>query len=181
MPTVTLLVTCAGANENTRMRALRYNRTNGGKLKLDSGPLGIVLNYKQVTQSRPEAGGLLLGRHIIDSQDLVIDAVTVPHRGDMRTRYGFRRESRWHQKELQRQWLASNGTCTYLGEWHTHPEPVPSPSTVDLHNWQDRVTTDVFEGDSLLFMIVGTEVVRIWEARRDLILTRPIEPLTEFL
>ena len=34
-------------------------------------------------------------------------------------------------------WAASNGTVTYIGEWHTHPELTPNPSQIDLNSWKN--------------------------------------------
>jgi integrative and conjugative element protein (TIGR02256 family) len=111
-----------------------------------------------------EAGGVLLGRHIVDSDDIVIDKVTTPQPGDRSSRFRFIRARRRHQKLIDAAWCESNGTVTYLGEWHTHPERVPHPSLVDRVGWVKKLLFDDF-ADALFFVIVGTEGVGVWEGR----------------
>ena len=53
-------------------------------------------------------------------------------------------------------------TMAYLGLWHTHPEPCPTPSNTDKRGWEKTVSADMFEGDRLFFPIVGTTLIRVW-------------------
>ena len=48
----------------------------------------------------------------------------------------------------------SAGTIGYVGEWHTHPEPVPSPSGQDCANWRNLVRQTKHP---LAFVILGTD------------------------
>jgi integrative and conjugative element protein (TIGR02256 family) len=121
-------------------------------------------NYRQCEPSAPEAGGVLLGRYISDSADIVIDAVTVPQDGDLQARSRFFRARKRHQALIDGAWNESNGTVTYLGEWHTHPESVPHPSWVDRADWLRKGMFDVFT-EAILFIIVGTEELGVWEGR----------------
>jgi integrative and conjugative element protein (TIGR02256 family) len=109
---------------------------------------------------------VLIGRHIIDSDDVVVDRVTSPLAGDRRTRTAFRRAQEKHQAVLDDEWDRSNGRRVYLGEWHTHPEPSPRPSGVDLDDWQRRLRHDTVEARFLFFLIVGQGDLRIWEGSR---------------
>lgn len=112
-----------------------------------------------------EAGGLLLGRYILDSDDLVVDDLSTPVRGDTRARTRFIRSKR-HQRFVDEAWAKSNGTRVYLGEWHTHPEAIPSPSFEDLRSWRGHLGDRRIYGEVLVFAIVGTEVVGIWQGDR---------------
>lgn len=42
----------------------------------------------------------------------------------------------------------------WVGEWHSNPERFPSPSSIDLRNWQ-QITKS--RGDQMAFLIVGYE------------------------
>lgn len=108
----------------------------------------------------------MLGRYIIDSQDVVIDKVSFPMPGDRATRTTFFRKKKAHQQIIDREWEASSHTCTYLGEWHTHPEPYPSPSSIDDTTWKRKLKDDIVDSDSLFFLIVGTSEMRMWEGYR---------------
>jgi integrative and conjugative element protein (TIGR02256 family) len=112
-----------------------------------------------------EAGGVLLGRHSLDSHDLVVDEVSTPQKTDRRSRFGFFRSYR-HEFVARQRWLKEHNTSAYLGIWHTHPERVPTPSGVDRTDWQQAVAGDTYEGDRLFFPIVGTQCIRVWTLSR---------------
>lgn len=112
-----------------------------------------------------EAGGVLLGRHLLDSHDVVVDEVSTPQNSDRRSRFGFFRSSK-HEQVARQRWLAENSTSAYLGLWHTHPERDPSPSGVDRRDWSQAVAGDTYEGDRLFFPIVGTHRIRVWTLSR---------------
>lgn len=141
---------------------LTFVRPGGGRFQIGPAPLRLMRGYLQNSPRKTEAGGVLLGRHIADSLDIVVDDVTVPMRGDRRERFLFLRAQTPHQRVIDRAWRDSGGTCVYLGEWHTHPEPVPTPSTVDRNNWRRKLKQDRFDG-FVFFVILGTREVRVWE------------------
>jgi integrative and conjugative element protein (TIGR02256 family) len=154
-----------------------FRRPSGGRFKVDATALAQMLAFRQVSPQQTEAGGMLLGRHICGCDDVVVDEVTIPMPGDRRTRTSFWRAQGGHQQVLDARWSASRGTCAYLGEWHTHPEPTPSPSAVDLRDWRRRLSEDRFDGDFLAFLIVGTHEVRAWEGNRHTLDLTPLESL----
>ena len=149
-----------------REEGLLFHRAGGGLVKVAPAALAQLLLFRQLEPDSTEAGGVLLGRHIVGCRDMVIDEVTVPMQEDRRLRLAFHRSQTGHQKVIDARWLDSEGTCHYLGEWHTHPETAPTPSSVDLADWRRRLSVDQFEGDSLLFLIVGTRELRAWEGLR---------------
>lgn len=112
-----------------------------------------------------EAGGVLLGRHLLDSCDVVVDEVTTPQNSDRRSRYSFFRSSR-HELAARKRWNEEESTLAYLGLWHTHPEPDPTPSGIDRRDWMQAVSGDTFEGNRLFFPIIGTHSIRIWTLSR---------------
>lgn len=112
-----------------------------------------------------EAGGVLLGRHLLDSHDVVVDDVTTPQDSDRRSRYSFFRSAK-HEHIARQRWIDQGSTSAYLGLWHTHPEADPTPSSVDRSDWIRAVARDTFEGDRLFFPIMGTQNIRIWTLSR---------------
>jgi integrative and conjugative element protein (TIGR02256 family) len=145
---------------------MTFLMTNNGRLKLSYRALDRMALYKQVQTSSTEAGGVLLGRFIINSKDIVIDEVSIPMIGDKRTRNSFLRNAKSHQRIIDNQWNKSNGTSNYLGEWHTHPESYPDYSGVDIKNWKERLKNDTFSSRYLYFLILGLEELVIWEGDR---------------
>jgi len=148
------------------MEGLLFRRAGGAVLKLDPAVLERILKFRQAALHQEEAGGVLLGRHIVGRHDIVVDEVTCPLPGDLQSRVSFYRSQAHHQQIIDTRWRDSQGTCHYLGEWHTHPECWPTPSAVDLADWRRRLQTDLFYGESLFFIIVGTCEVRAWEGAR---------------
>lgn len=146
------------------LASLTFARPGGGRLQLGPAALNAVDPYVQRRADQPEAGGLLLGRHILSSRDVIVDAITIPTPDDRQSRYRFFRAARAHQHSVDRAWRESGGTCTYLGAWHTHPERDPSPSRIDRLKWRRKLVTDRYT-DWLFFLILGTEVARAWEGR----------------
>ena len=145
------------------MKSPIFQKTDGGKLEIGLSALLKMLKFRQNTCWKREAGGVLIGRYIRDSLDVVVDDVTVPMRGDVRRRCSFFRNRNRHQRAIDQAWRESDGTSHYLGEWHTHPEETPTASPTDQIDWQQHLQQDIFSGDSLFFIIVGTNCLRVWE------------------
>lgn len=145
------------------MKSLVFSKSDGGKVELSVNAHIEMQRFIQNRFYKREAGGVLLGRYIRNSLDIVIDSVTIPMRGDCQKRNKFYRSQILHQKAIDQAWLKSGGTVTYLGEWHTHPENRPIPSEVDFKNWTDRLQQDIHNSNSLYFVILGVKSLGIWE------------------
>ena len=143
--------------------ALIFLRDNGQKLKLSHAVILQMEKYRQDIYRKPEAGGILLGREIVDSKDIIVDSISTPLPGDKQTRFSFFRNAKHHQKIIEKTWHESKGTYNYLGEWHTHPEPLPSPSSTDLKDWKRKLKQDQFYSDYLYFVIIGIQQIFVWE------------------
>lgn len=115
--------------------------------------------------SEPEAGGVLLGRRLLDSMDVLVDSVTTPFPSDIQKRRAFVRNAIGHQDAVDSAWEESHGTTVYLGEWHTHPQPRPEPSRTDLGDWRRKSEEDSYK-QGLFFVIIGSEEIGVWEIER---------------
>jgi len=144
---------------------LIFLRPDGARFEVSIAAWQTMQGFIQQASDATEAGGVLLGRHLRDGSAIIVDAVTVPVDGDRRARTRFHRAQRRHQAAIDAAWAASARTCTYLGEWHTHPEPIPTPSSVDWADWRRRLLHDRYT-EPLFFIIVGTTATRAWEGRR---------------
>lgn len=147
---------------------MMFRRHNGGVVGLSSEALCVIRRHLQLHPHTPEAGGILLGRRIAFADDIVIDRVTEPASTDRRSRFRFVRARRPAQAIVDAAWHESGGSVNYLGDWHTHPEPIPSPSCIDLYNWRRLVRKTRFEGDCLIFLIAGTQSLGLWEVNNSL-------------
>jgi integrative and conjugative element protein (TIGR02256 family) len=151
---------------------LVFSQADGSRVKLTAEVVARLRAYAQYAPDAPEAGGVLLGRYLLDSCDIVVDDLTEPLPGDSRGRCFFHRAQAAHQRIIEQAWRASGGTCTYLGEWHTHPEAYPMPSSTDRRDWRRKLRHDQYF-DRLLFLIVGTSAVAGWHGSR----SQLIQPL----
>lgn len=104
-----------------------------GNILIEAAPLKSIEQYRQDSDSKFEAGGILLGYR--RKAHLHITLATHPQPSDKRGRYWFNRSALPHQQVAIRRWEESGMTMDYLGEWHTHYELTPSPSPLDLVEW----------------------------------------------
>lgn len=142
---------------------MNFQRLHNGKIIISTSSLQKLKRYRQTKIKHVEAGGVLLGRLSREGSDIIIDDITVPGEGDIASRFSFNREKKRTQYLVNKAWHESEGTKNYLGEWHTHPENIPNPSPQDLTNWHYISTNAQYEQDSLIFIIVGIDQIRVWE------------------
>jgi integrative and conjugative element protein (TIGR02256 family) len=75
-----------------------------------------------------ETGGVLVGFE--SDEGTSITHVTGPGPRAKRTRSRFRRDGTYTQAEVDRAYAESGGRADYVGEWHSHPDPI-GPSGID--------------------------------------------------
>jgi integrative and conjugative element protein (TIGR02256 family) len=96
-------------------------------------PASVVRMIEKFAIEATEAGGIFLGRHPPPHIEIV--AATEPMPKDRRSLLSFYRRDPGHQREAHQRWTRSGGTVACVKEWHTHPEVIPSPSSIDVSNW----------------------------------------------
>lgn len=143
-----------------------YLRPAGGEFCFTRCAMERIDSFRQRDPNSDEAGGVLLGRILPMSAAVIVDQVTTPGHSDRRSRFRFFRAMRPTQKLVNNAWAVSDGTCNYLGEWHTHPEDDPQPSATDRKNWLRLTRESHYEQTSLFFVIAGRELIRAWEVSR---------------
>ena len=121
-------------------------------LHFSKSTLEIFCQHVQASDSDCEAGGLLLGS--VHGTHMLIEQATVPTAWDKRFRYLFERMPFGHEATALARWMASHGTIRYLGEWHTHPEDNPSPSSLDRSEW-NYLSAKRWDKRPMLAVIVG--------------------------
>lgn len=143
------------------------DRQKLGKLKISDDVLGIMNKCKQKTmENQKEYCGVLLGREIINTSDIIVDKITEPSEEDVQKKFYFFRDNKYHQKKINEEWRKSAGTCNYLGEWHTHLEDVPEPSDTDIREWKKALKKFKFDGNELFFIIIGIKKISVWEGNK---------------
>jgi integrative and conjugative element protein (TIGR02256 family) len=125
----------------------------------DSGELviltDVVLEYlrrrQQLRKRDTEAGGQLFGR--IERKTITIEEATGPRRSDIRSRYSYIPDRKAEQREINDRFPSG---LHFIGDWHTHPEPIPHPSGTDLENMRECVKKSRRAISGFLLIIVGT-------------------------
>jgi integrative and conjugative element protein (TIGR02256 family) len=100
-------------------------------------PVEVIRTIERYAGDKIEAGGILLGRYRLPHIEIV--ACSEPLASDIRSFASFDRRDPGHRLEALRRWKDSQGTVTFVGEWHTHPEARPSPSSIDLRTWEEAL------------------------------------------
>ena len=76
-------------------------------------------------------------------------------------RCGCERDAAMANRFIEEDYNQSEYTRFYIGEWHTHPENNPTPSTVDYSSIEDNYQTASLVAPFLFMIVVGTESVHI--------------------
>ncbi|CAM3435621.1 Mov34/MPN/PAD-1 family protein [Sphingobacterium prati] len=130
-------------------------KINKYSIVIHRGPLDILERFTQNGAKAHEAGGIIVGK-IINEQINIIK-LSVPSRMDKSSRMSFDRNKDSAQIILDYEFHNSNGQFTYLGEWHTHPEPFPTPSNTDLQMLKQQFKNNRIMTDFIILLIKGTK------------------------
>ncbi|WP_421832459.1 Mov34/MPN/PAD-1 family protein [Limnobacter sp.] len=118
--------------------------------------LKVFKRYRQRFNWQLEGGGILLGRR--RGEHLEVLFATEPSDKDRRSVNSFVREADGHAEIAHKAWQCSEKQIDYLGEWHTHPQQVPTPSTVDRHEW-GKLIHERPVLTTILVVVVGTTAI----------------------
>ncbi len=158
---------------------MQFRHSRAGVLIFSDDVLRTFRSYLQLAVDTPESGGVLLGRLLRDDHDIVIERVTTPLPGDKRTRAGFDRGGEAHLREIEKTFAETGGAIQYVGEWHTHAEPFPTPSPMDLKAYRAAVLESVKQNEACFLVIVGQRALRVWECDRQTGVISQLENVTD--
>jgi integrative and conjugative element protein (TIGR02256 family) len=131
--------------------SLRYVLEQGGSAVVLTDEVLVTMNrYRQTGQNDKEAGGQLFAQ--FEGSDAIIVEATPPKWCDRRSRHHFQ-PNRWFQQQDIRKRYAQG--LHFVGDWHTHPEPVPHPSKEDLCNMQECFKSSLHDLHAFIMIIVG--------------------------
>jgi integrative and conjugative element protein (TIGR02256 family) len=131
---------------------MKYLAASGEQeLILATAVLDHFAAHRQVGWRDREAGGQLFAR--FEGRRIIVEAATGPRAIDRRSRFLFIPNKWADRAEIRR--LHKQG-LHYLGDWHTHPEPVPTPSPVDRASMHDMFAKSRHDLAGFLMVIVGT-------------------------
>ena len=117
--------------------------------------LEIFDRFGVASPGKGESGGILLGQIDTHEQRIMICRASVPGPLDQATSVSFVRGKASAQQIIEYEFHNSNGTNTYLGEWHSHPAAKAQPSTQDLRMIRDQRLSSTIHVRFLLLIVVA--------------------------
>lgn len=121
-----------------------------GHLVIHKSVLGHFDRHRQISRNDREAGGQLFATY--ERHTITIREATGPYSSDKRRRYLFRPDRAAERRDILKWFRARRH---FVGNWHTHPEPVPSPSSTDVRNTRARFIESEHELLAFTMIIVG--------------------------
>lgn len=107
---------------------------------------------RQQLAHQPEVGGQLFGTFQGNEVMVEVATVTPPRAG--KWRHFFHPDRGREQRDIEAQFAADRH---YVGDWHTHPEARPTPSSKDLSTMRDCFAKSKHELTAFLQVIVGLQ------------------------
>ena len=151
---------------------MQYFRGYGRQVHVRDRVADVWHAHRQTAADATESFGVLMGTTSVDRLQIWIDSVTTPMARDRSARHSFQLRDPGHQRAVYRSFARSEGRAIYLGTWHTHSEPVPTPSGTDRADWAACLRANPRR--PLAFVLVGTAHVRVFVRAR-----RRFRPLVE--
>ncbi len=133
---------------------MRLTKIGNYKIYFTEDVLFLMSKFIQSKHKQHEAGGILLGQ--VKENNIYITRVSFPTSHDRSSRYFFSRNKNFAQAIIDFEFHNSNKRTIYLGEWHTHPEELPTPSNTDRKMIKDQFLKNRLNEPFLLQYIQGT-------------------------
>lgn len=124
---------------------------NYGSLEIIPDVLNHFEQYKQTCCMSREAGGQLFVEKNGLQYKLVV--ATGPRKTDKRSRYNYFPDRSAERVEIQDFF---DKDLFYIGDWHTHPQNIPTPSSTDEFNFEETVRQSKDGLKIFLLFIIGT-------------------------
>jgi len=113
--------------------------------------IATMVRHRQLSTKDREAGGQLFAK--FNGCDTIIVEATEPKSLDRRGRHKFIPNLLLQQREIKARYKKGKH---FVGDWHTHPQPIPSPSGEDIWSMADCFRKSRHELKAFLMVIVGT-------------------------
>lgn len=123
---------------------------SGQRLVFTADVLSHFHRHRQTRCFHRESGGQLFAT--FDLPFIVVQLATGPRATDRRTRWSYFPNRKAEQAEILE--LHHRG-LHYIGDWHSHPEPVPRPSGIDKASITECVRKSRHGLNAFALIIVG--------------------------
>jgi len=129
-----------------------YYRAGKGTQEIVLHPdvLQHFLKNRQTSKTAAEVGGQLFAE--FSPGAVCIGVATGPVEEDKRGRFWFSPNETKQNAEIQKLFKER---LHFVGDWHTHPEQIPSPSGTDIKSMKDCFIKSRHQLQSFVMVIVG--------------------------
>jgi len=124
----------------------------GNLIHFTDETLATMRSFAQRSPEDLEAGGQLFAR--FEDGHAYIEVATGPKPEDKRTRFGFVPDHEVAKREVLD--FYERG-LHWVGDWHTHAEPHPTPSDIDSASFLEMFRVSTHELFAMVMAIQGTE------------------------
>jgi integrative and conjugative element protein (TIGR02256 family) len=132
---------------------LRYeSKERGAVFCLSAEVIAHFARHRQHGKIKTEIGGQLFAQFV--NNEVRVVTATGPSASDKRSRFWFMPDQGRQNMEIKRLF---EGGLHFVGDWHTHPEPSPRPSSLDIQSMRDCFKKSRHELKAFLMIIVGCE------------------------
>ena len=133
------------------------------ELRYESKQFGTVVRFlpkvvwhfhthRQRGRGKTEQGGQLFAQFVED--EIRVVRATGPNAADKRGRAWFRPDQSAQNVEIKRLFEEK---LHFVGDWHTHPEGDPHPSSWDFESMKDCFTRSRHELKAFLMVVIGLD------------------------
>lgn len=143
----------------TSSKCVKMKLPNDKVVDVLSPVLDEISKWLQNEIAKPEAGGYIVGYQHEKTGNISLEAVSHPYSFDLRERIQFKMRDPLHDCFLRK---AQKRKSYYMGVWHTHPQRIPEPSSIDWDDWKATVCSDKTGCQFVFFVIAGTVEWRLW-------------------
>ena len=112
--------------------------------------VGHFVAHRQQGKIKTEIGGQLFAQ--FKNNEVHVVRATGPNATDERGWSWFRPDQKRHNGEIKQLFAAG---LHFVGDWHTHPEREPSPSSWDLDSMEDCFKKSRHQLNAFIMVIVG--------------------------
>ena len=143
----------------SNFKCIKLKLPNNKVVDILSSVLSEMYQWIQDSDEKLESGGYIVGYKHEKTGHISLEMVSHPYMLDIRNRVRFNMKDPKHMIFLKK---AERNKSYYMGVWHTHPQDVPSPSSIDWEDWKDSLKKEKSGCEYIFFIIVGIKERRIW-------------------
>ncbi len=140
-------------------RCVKMNLPNHNVVDILTPVFDEICKWSQDSEEKPESGGYIVGYQHVKTGNISLEAASHPYCMDVKNRVRFDIRDPRHRLFLK---MAEKKKSYYMGVWHTHPQRIPTPSSIDWNDWQKTLLLDKTASQYVFFIIAGTQEIRVW-------------------